>query len=74
MTRKAPVTGDERNASFGIPAETLHQKPGFDAQIAKHVAEPKHHGKAHRRQPKDPNTIPQIPLAKRLREPEKGGK
>jgi hypothetical protein len=73
MTRKAPVSGDERNASFGIAAETLHHKPGFDAEIAKHAAELKHHGKALRREPKDPNTISQIPLAKRLREPKRGG-
>jgi hypothetical protein len=74
MIRRVPVAGDERNASFGIPAETAQHKPGFHAEIAKPAVESKHHAKAHRRRPQDPSTIPQTPLAKRLREPKKGGK
>jgi hypothetical protein len=73
MKSKKLESGDERNASFGIPAKVAEHKPGFDVSVAKDV-EHKLRGKSIRRQPKDPNSIPQTPLSQRLREPKKGAK
>jgi hypothetical protein len=71
MTPKARAPGDERNASFGIPAKSVQHKPGFDAEVAKHHEEQQQHRKVYRRQPKDAKDIPQKPLAERIRESSK---
>jgi hypothetical protein len=67
------MNSDERNTSFAIPAQVAEHKPGFDTTVAKH---PEHglHSKSVRRQPSDPKSIPQTPLAQRLRELKKGAR
>jgi hypothetical protein len=67
------MNSDERNTSFAIPAQVAEHKQGFDPTVAKQ-AEHGLHGKSVRRKPSDPKSIPQTPLAQRLRESKEGGR
>jgi hypothetical protein len=65
------TNGDEQNEGFGAPEHIAQHKPGFDFTTEEHEVET---GKDHRRKPKDPKDIPQIPLAKRLERARQGEK
>jgi hypothetical protein len=69
MTFKKAVSGDERNAAFGLPEHLAHVKPGLDGSRGEQEAES---GKDHRRRPNNAKDIPQETLAHRIKRTPKG--
>jgi len=70
MNSKRQEIGDERNASFELPAlEDL--KPGIEFRGEKRGAAAE--GEDHRRPPREKKDIPQESLAERIRRARRGG-